>query len=754
MGVQFMQQYSTEGFSIRADQPDSNAYWMTAFATLGIGSGTTWKAILNFPMWDLNSGQTVFSATMSSFRAFIQSGNQMNIWAMNSSWGAFTWNSIAYNGATYIATVQLGPAGSWFDVNVTPIVQYDAAHNLHSRYYSYEDDPNEGYNTFGSVGNRSYFPVLNIWFGTNLSGLSWYTPYPRAVTGYWNGSPGADRYDCYLYVVGSGALYTSGSTSGTSITFPNIPTYQQYILTVYPIYNGYGNAAPQSTGAINTAPAIPNPPTVAFDTPLKKELTFYNQGSYLYGNSSWDYHAWIGDNTVGPNTVEVAGQTAGSTVINLMGMTYHGGSTGVYQRARYSDGDVSQWSAVGVGLTTEPAITNLTATSNLYREIDLTWTTLKDAAYYNVFKDGGAAVKVNQPGSGSTAYCTFTDIKSGQHTFVVTPVYTNGYTGMVTSGNISGTAILPTPIIPTAVADSPKKRQITVTGTALYLSDGFEFRRDGDDKTIITTAGTSNTFTKVPQGNHAVQVRAVWSDGDKSPWSTALGSLLTTTPFPTTVAARQKSAPIGAPTVTVSGTGMTGAYFVATSVNLATTRTAVTIGTQSRAYNESSPSDITGDPFVLSNQGIIVTKPTNCTGTDTWNIYMGTDRNNLKRIQANLTVATTTKAITAYTAPTTNEAKLGGVDLSWVAPTGQDVTDTVTYRVERAPSNPINVANGSPGAYVDVTALGGGVPGLGSGIYLTTNFWHDGLDTKYWFFKVTALYNNDSSTPIEIAVTA
>lgn len=118
----------------------------------------------------------------------------------------------------------------------------------------------------------------------------------------------------------------------------------------------------------------------------------------------------------------------------------------------------------------------------------------------------------------------------------------------------------------------------------------------------------------------------------------------------------------------------------------------------------------------------------------------------MKRVAANLSSAAATSDVSgAWSEPASNEAKTGQVDLAWVAPTGVGDNPT-TYIVERAPSVPANSPTGTPGSWTNITSINGGLYGS------SLRFYNDKVDTKYWFYRVIAVYSNEQAAPVEISV--
>lgn len=588
---------------------------------------------------------------------------------------------------------------------------------------------------------------------------------PRSFSASWNSNPDINGYS--LQYAGGAATQQVGTTFTANNQHSG---NKQLIVTgtfTVPVNETakYGdNGEPIPTTTVNAVVVVPGTaaPTAQGDTPYRRAIRVtlpYALAADNYGFANYDVRIMrASDNTQFAIHTGVS-PTAGTTDFGT-GATYNTLPDGSYYaqvRENWADGDLTAWSVASAAvIVSTPTATGLFATTNGIRTVSATWTRIADAASYDITLSGvgGSTQNIPNPASGATVSATWNDVKAGSHNVTVTPKYTNGYVGNVNSATTTAVVLLPTPDAPAVTGDSPAKRQIAVsaqaTPAAYFNAVNWEFMRDG---TVSSGNQTQNyTFNQVPSGLHTVQVRAKWADGDISPWSVSSPTVTTTSPPPTGAVARQRHAPTNVPTVVksdVGGTIAVNTYFVAVSTNRggpAAVDAATPVGETARVINESTPSPLAQIIATAGTSTITVSKPDDqLFAGDTWNVYIGTDRNSLKRVAQSVPAATANFVITDYVAPTQNDAKIGKADLLWVAPTG--VGDApLYYKVERAPAVP-NILTGAPGTWSDITSSG-------NVVFYAANlkFLENRLDTKYWYYRITAVYTGDTSPAVEATV--
>lgn len=343
---------------------------------------------------------------------------------------------------------------------------------------------------------------------------------------------------------------------------------------------------------------------------------------------------------------------------------------------------------------------SLTLTPGVHK-LDISWKAAEGADYYEVYVNGVLEDTVE---SDILSY-SLNDLPITQHTVEVKPYYseeTTAYSinqGLSASGDVTAKFVIegdytnsitksatpntpPTPAAPT-ISEGAKKRQIKVTIPA-QASDqtGWKIQLNNETEISRTYSQGDYTWTELKSGTYTVRIKSVWG-AYESNWSTT-SSITITSPPVGSASTPHKGAPPTAYSTTNSNVVVdssasthTGNYYIAVSVNSGGSRT---------SSNESPPSPLPSSGYSAqpSAQKVTISKPSSCTGSDTWNIYAGTDKAVLKRFHENISSATTTQVLSAWLSPTVNETKAGRVVLNWTAPTDIDAADTYTYSIKQA----------------------------------------------------------------------
>lgn len=735
-----------------SEDPDNGGYvdhdagWNP---TTGVARRTGWYFV-SYPT--IPFGTTIFTAILGS-RWLRDPGAAANYTLMY--WAGFpgwSWNALNVGGLS-ITTV-LGNTGQSLQPSVTGGLQQ--AVNTGATSFTLALSPSFANSYMGTTASLG---SISVKYGYNVPAGSASSPGARTVNVSWTKAPTETNLDGYrvrLYRVSDNSLaYAQTATPGsTSLTFSAVKadSYYAHISSAYTdsVLGGvYTN--PYQTGVVTVVNAAPTQAwQIQPDVPFRRSVTIVYPTSQYANNDYWQAQILCANGATLTVTTPVGSVPSDyRDLTDKDGTTAHGVS--VQLRATWSDGDVSAWtSPQNFVMQAPPQIVGLTATTTEYRQITGQWNWINDCYRYKVVMDEGLPGErtqfVTNPSGGPSVTSTITDVFTGSHTYKVTPEYNNGYqtsiNPVVFPASATGISVRPTPNQPTVLADNPNPREIRVTlPTSFYNMSTWEIMRDG----VFTAGGftgASGILGRVPAGSHTVMIRARYLDNDFSNWSPASTTVTTTSPAPINLAARQRSAnhvPATVSTATTGGTIPAGIYFVAYSINKAGARATETVNLSSRAVNESTPSAAASITTTGSTSTVTITRGSISAG-DTWNVYIGTDKNKLKRVGTDLSSTATQYIITAYSAPTTNEGKHGRIDIGWTNPATADAP--VSFRVERAPNVPPNDPNGVTGTtWTDVSNT------IRSGFYnFNSRFYEDGLDTKFYHYRLMSRYTNDDGS--------
>lgn len=390
---------------------------------------------------------------------------------------------------------------------------------------------------------------------------------------------------------------------------------------------------------------------------------------------------------------------------------------------------------------------SLTLTPGVHK-LDVSWAAATGADEYSIYRNGSFVTSV----AGNVNNYSFTQIPATSQTVEVKPYYEGllpAYVGvageLVSKFEIEGdytnsitksaTPITPpTPAAPT-ISEGAKKRQVKVTIPA-QASDqtGWKIQLNNEAEISRTYSQGDYTWAELKSGTYTVRIKSVWGAYESS-WSPA-SSITIASPSVGSASTPHKGAPTTAYSTTngnvvvdSSASTHTGNYYIAVSVNSGSSRT---------SSNESPPSPLPSSGYSAqpSAQKVTISKPSSCTGSDTWNIYAGTDKAVLKRFHENISSATTTQVLSVWSSPTVNETKAGRVVLNWTAPADIDAADTYTYSIKQA--NLTSSADTTTQAQVIV-----------SGTTATTYTVSD-LQTGWYRFEISVNYTDND--PDEIIV--
>lgn len=774
MGVSSTIIYNNCDASGQQAAPDSGNFWASNPITQ-VGYATKVGDVLSAFAPDITgslpANAYVFSAVLTlRFTAWGDSAAdsfmRMRLYIFNNTstpgLDAFiTWNG-AQSGGIRQGPVffQVGGLDWSYDADVTSWVQ-DLQNNRINRTWAVMADwtagmPPNQYCFIVARENGAWQPIISTTYGFKLPGNPTLTTGINQVTANWPGAFGADNYTLSLRRQSDNVQVASRTSTVGNQVFTGLDPLVAYYIQVTANYSGYGSTGTFTSSSVTPLKYQPSIPSALGDTPYRRAIRVTAPTALPgnFGHERWDFRIMTDTGVQATSVTNIAVQSFDFTDYNVL----PAGSYFAQVRPRWIDGRLGDWSSnsVSVSITT-PTVTNVLPSNNLNKQLNVQWDRLPDAASYSISTVPSVLTAlVPNPTSGSTVSYLFTIVRSGIYTVQVTPNYTNGYTGPVGTGTGSGVVVAPTPTFPTGVGDTPLKRQIRVTmpggavSTAFFSAEFYHIRRDNDDTTILSTNALTVDMSQVPAGTHSLQARAKWVDGDLSSWSASSPLITTTTPKPTLLLARQRSALNAVATTSVQAGGTlptTNTYYIAVSTNKGGARSTETVIT-TRAVNESTPSLLQASPVTVTagNQTIRVTRPTTCQVGDTWNVYLGRDRSVFKRVATSVVQGTATFDITS--APSFaggSEAKAGGVDLSWVAPAG--VADApLTYRVERSPVTNQANASSPPGGYV--------LPSPGkSGLYSSNlKFWENDVGTGWHYYRVAAVWSNETSQFVEILV--
>lgn len=767
--------YCTRDQSISQTYPNSAMLATTTLILVGVDSGTNTSydgACMYFPNQSyIPYGSKIFAAYISyyAFSSGYFVGKRMDTATYNeggmtyNNQGTFQnmgngyssgvgWQTYSGTGGTAVAT-QLQACVDAQTERWWQLGKYDASSSNYFAVAARE----YGYGYYNS----------SIWAAYGQRPAPSATNGIRQVGATWAAIPGADSYGIWLDGVYQGA---TGATSWTS-GYVNAGSHNVGVAAYFNDYSAFGNTATISVSATNGT--YPVAPTISnLDSPIRKKFTLTAPQIYQGNDRYWFYvNDPLGNNVV--STVQA------SSTLNVDLMNQAAGTYQCYIAAYWtSDSNYSAFGPAAGAAITQPAISNVVITPSP-RQIDIQFDRLSDAYYYYLtcqLKDGVThfSTPYLNPMSGTKINYSFIDVKSGSHVITATPVYNNGYTGLTTQLSTSGSADQPVMnVTPNVQSNVPFYRSFIASTPVWSLSSvlaqkpsSFDFRLDGI--TIQNETRYYTIFSGITSGTHGVEVRAKWSDGDVSTWSSSTVVSGIIAPQVGNIFARQRQTTITAPNAVATPSGgiisnaISGQYYVATSTNMNDFGLTDIENTfdATRRINEGCPSTLTSVSISSTTSSILVNRPTGMSAADTWNVYISrNDRNTLTRGKTStssniyardIPFATTQIRLVDFVLET-NQAKIGKVDLMWATPVNLFASDLPTsYKVERATApvqdssggnynaaNWTNVTNSSNAKLYGTQAL---------------KFYENGLDSKWYFYRISPVYTNETgpSTPLVI----